>query len=154
MCETDKKAAKCRWDNVHDSWSALSLGKRVGTVTSPQSTHRHMHTSAFPCLSVKGLRRPSKRGREIGQGPAGSLFSPLEDQGRLKLPGPLSLPCYPPSLPACCIRTVETPLRREQSTTRWIKKEVILQWCVGPGWLGTALHVYVWALKIKRTLQQ
>lgn len=94
-------------DNVHKSWSALSLWScGVLTIASLQSTHActhekhphtHMHTSVFPCFAVRGLNGPSKRGREIGQGPAGSLPSSLEHQGRLKLPGPLSLPCYPPS---------------------------------------------------------
>lgn len=110
------KETKWRRDNVHKSWSALSLWRRgVVTATPRQSTHRHTRTSAFPCLSVKGLRGPSKWGGEIGQGPAGSLSSPLEDQGRLKLAGPLSLPCYPPSLPAWCIRTFQKPPWRSRA---------------------------------------
>lgn len=86
-----------------------AVGDRVLTATPLKLTRSHVHTSAFPCLSVKGLKGPSKSGREIGQGPAGSLSSPLEDQGRLKVPGLLSLPCYPPLLSAQCIRTLETP---------------------------------------------
>lgn len=62
--EQERAREKC--DNVHGSWSPLSLLKQVGTKTLQQSTRRHMHTSAFSCLSVKGLRRPSKRGIEIG----------------------------------------------------------------------------------------
>lgn len=90
------------------SQSALDLWRcRV----LPYNGRTHMktspHTSAFPCLSERGLRGPSKRGREIGRGQAGSLSFPLEEQGRLKLAGLLRLPRYSPPLPAHCIRTLE-----------------------------------------------
>lgn len=77
------------------------------------STHirTHLHFLAF---SVRGLRRPSKRGREIGQGPAGSLSSPLEDQGRLKLPRLLSLPRYPPLFLRTVLGHLKTPLEEPQ----------------------------------------
>ncbi|MEQ2208342.1 hypothetical protein XENOCAPTIV_025427 [Xenoophorus captivus] len=56
---------------------------RVLTATYLKSTRRSMHTSAFPCLSVKGLREPSKRGKKW----PGACWVPLlatGGQGQIK----------------------------------------------------------------------
>lgn len=109
-----------------------TFGDAVLTTGPQQSINRHMHTRKHPytyahiCISLRlcnpltetqgnadVLRRPSKRVRVIGQRPAGSLYLPLEDQGRLKLPGLLSLPRYPPPLPAHCIRTLKKNLEEQ-----------------------------------------
>lgn len=56
---------------------------RVLTATLLKSTHGSMHTSAFPCLSVRGLGEPSKRGKDW----PGACLVPLHatgGQGQIK----------------------------------------------------------------------
>lgn len=92
MLDKETKVAEKR--RVQSSVSSETLETNSSKCESTEiNPPEYAHFCISLPLSVKGLREPSKR-RKIGQGPAGSLSSLLEDKGRLKLSRPLSLPCY------------------------------------------------------------
>ena len=114
--------------------------------------HAHMKTSTHICISLplyKGIKETFKERHKDWLGACRVPLLGTGGPGQIKNCPGLSA-CLVTRLP--CLRTVlghlKNPLE-EPRATRWIRKEVILQWCESPGWLGTQVHVYVCELKLK-----
>lgn len=130
-----KRLAEKQWAQVSirtfgdaGSWPQLPYNPPTGICTHKNiHTHTHMHISVFPSLSVRGLRRPSKTGKdwlEACRVPLPATGNP----GQIKT-AQASQPALFPACSACVLLGhLKKPLE-EPSATRWIRKEVILQWC-------------------------
>lgn len=144
---------------MHKSWSALSLWSyRVLTAASLQSVHRHMHIWKHPhayahfCISLllcKGIKWTFKERQRDWPGACRVPLLTTGGPGQIKTAQASQPALLLAPLPAYYIRTLGKKTLEEPSTTRWIKKEVILQWWEGPGCLGTEVHAYVCELKLK-----
>lgn len=106
--------------------SQLHYDPSTGT-DAHKNINTHMHISIFPSLPGRGLRRSSKTGKDWLE----ACTVPLSATG-----GPGQIKSVPAPLPAlflastACILLGHLKLSQEEpNTTRWIRKEVILQWC-------------------------